>query len=39
MKLKWTKKMQRSLDKMMKDLQKTKQLLQQKAGAGKQPAG
>jgi hypothetical protein len=33
MKLKWSKKMQRSLDKMMKDLQKTKQLLQQKTGA------
>lgn len=38
MKIKWNKKMQKSLNKLMKDLHKTRQLLQEKLGNKQQPA-
>ena len=39
MKMKWTKPMQVSLDRLVHNLQQVKRLLQKKAEASKQPAG
>lgn len=39
MKMKWTKSMQVSLDRLINDLQKVKQLLRRKLESGKQQVG